>query len=220
MLKAHSIEQIEKLQEANMYAERWRNIVDDGYSENVCSITNVTSIKNKATYLVLVLYNVLEDNFNSYFTSAIEKAMKTVNNTHLIDFLPKSKQCKSNFIVCETRRIYDWICSYQLNHAFTNPAKLSNKKEAKLPPILHSNPELLKSMLAFCCENINSLSVEALHQFLLTKALLPDSSRSLFPKDKGYEIILSAFTSCEVGFGLTINKGTLDKINEKRKGEK
>ena len=32
--------------------------------------------------------------------------------------------------------------------------------------------------------------------------------------------MLSAFTSCELGFGLIIDKGTFDKINEKRKGEK
>ena len=42
----------------------------------------------------------------------------------------------------------------------------------------------------------------------------PNGERVLIPKDDGQGLMISAFQSCEFGFGLEINESDLKKVNE------
>ena len=61
-----------------------------------------------------------------------------------------------------------------------------------------------------------------MRQFLMSKLAwtLPDGSRPLVPKDDGMGLMISAFTSRELGFGFSLDEETLKKVNQKRKSEK
>ena len=48
----------------------------------------------------------------------------------------------------------------------------------------------------------------------------PNGVRALLPKTSGYGIMISAFQSRELGFGLNITSDDLHEINKMRKGKK
>ena len=52
--------------------------------------------------------------------------------------------------------------------------------------------------------------------FTLLSWTLPDRSKPLMPKDEGQGIMISAFTSREIGFGCPLTESELKEINEKR----
>ena len=56
--------------------------------------------------------------------------------------------------------------------------------------------------------------------FTLFTWTLPDGSKPLIPKDEGYGVMISAFTSREFGFGLPLTQETLQKVNEIRRKQK
>ena len=97
--------------------------------------------------------------------------MDKINESHLIEFLPSSKRCKTNYIVRDIRKVFSWFREFRDNDCFCNPAQEVYKNKRQLPRIFDANPDLLKSVLDFCRENINTLSVEAVHQFLVDHAL-------------------------------------------------
>ena len=56
--------------------------------------------------------------------------------------------------------------------------------------------------------------------FTLSTWTLPHGSKPLMPKDECYDVMLSAFTSRELGFGFDVPKETLAGVNKNRKGSK
>ena len=58
------------------------------------------------------------------------------------------------------------------------------------------------------------------HLLTLLTWTLPDGSKPLSPKDEGYGLMLSGFTSREIGFGCTIPPHILNEINKIRKNQK
>ena len=56
-----------------------------------------------------------------------------------------------------------------------------------------------------------------LHMFAWT---LPDGSQPLVPKDNGMGVMISAFTSRELGFGFQMSPEMLELINATRKGKR
>ena len=72
----------------------------------------------------------------------------------------------------------DWFREYRTNDAFNNPKKRISSAKAKLPPLFENNPDTLNETINFCRENINDLSVDAVHSFLLDKGL-PNLLRSI-----------------------------------------
>ena len=58
-------------------------------------------------------------------------------------------------------------------------------------------------------------------QYLFTKGVwvMPDGSKQIIPKDEGHGVMLSGFTSRELGYGFPISKKILKKVNERRKGQ-
>jgi hypothetical protein len=44
---------------------------------------------------------------------------------------------------------------------------------------------------------------------------MPDGMKPLLPKDEGQGLMVSAFTSCNLGFGLNTSLAQLDEINKK-----
>jgi hypothetical protein len=55
-------------------------------------------------------------------------------------------------------------------------------------------------------------------QFNLSSKLWsdPNGTRALLPKDEGQGVMISAFVSCEFGFGMTMTPDQLDKVNRQQ----
>ena len=62
-----------------------------------------------------------------------------------------------------------WFRDYRDCDCF--PKFKSYSISEKLPPLLNANPEVVTSIIHFCRKNINTLSVELVHDFLLSQAL-------------------------------------------------
>ena len=57
---------------------------------------------------------------------------------------------------------------YRYNNYFPNP----NTTETTMsPPILNACPDLVDDILNHCCSNIDTLSSESVHHFVLTEGL-------------------------------------------------
>ena len=170
--KSHIMDQIEKLQNANLYNNGWKKIVCDNDSKDLCTPNNINRIQNQATYVAMILYMALEK-YNTIikFLDIVQLAMDKVNECHLIKFLPKRVKCKTNFIIQDVRHCYDIFCEFCENDYFHNPARDRNKLKHNIPRIFNENPDCLKMMTNFCRENIKSLTVEAVHEFMLETAL-------------------------------------------------
>ena len=172
MLTEHITTQIEKLQDANMLVDGWRQILDDKDSDDVCTLYHITSICYKCTYLAMVLSLALQhyelvDNFRSI----IQMDIDAVNKVHLANLISVRKRNKSNYVIHDTTAVFEWFREFRINDCFMNPAKGLKNRKLALPRLINDDPDILKSMINFCRENISNLTVECVHQFLLRDAI-------------------------------------------------
>ena len=173
VVKAHIMTQVERLQNVNLYNERWKSVVSNYDDEDANDYSDAfkSVIRNKATYLAMVFYLSL-DYYDKIpdFMKIIEMAINKVGDAHLVEFLPNDKKCKSNYIVRKgsVRSVFDWFRYYRNNN--DTLANLVVQKTS-IPPILDYNPDLHQNVLSFCRHNINNLSIESLQHHLYTNAL-------------------------------------------------
>ena len=98
-------------------------------------------------------------------------ALEKINSAHLVDFIPNNRRCKTNFITVDVRKCTDWFREYRSTDLFCNPKQRISSTKANLSALFQNNPDTLKQTIKFCRENINQLSVDAVHDFLLDKGL-------------------------------------------------
>ena len=155
-----------------MYIDGWKNIINDKDVDECCTPAHISAIHNKAVYVAMFLYQCLGMYEKTVdFRDIIDIAMKKVNETHLIDFLPSKKRSKINFITRDRRTVIEWFYEFRKKDAFLNPGLILKHKKKQLPPLLEANPDTVKDILKFCRGNIDGLNVEMVHQFLLNECL-------------------------------------------------
>ena len=132
--------------------------------------------------------------------------MNKVNDVHLIDFLPGKKRCKTNFMVRESSRLVECYREFRNYDCFKNPRRGIESSNMKLPSLLISNPDLHKATIHFCWENIDTLSVEAVHSFLLHDAL--PKLRDTIQKERGLDTFTTEHLLAEHGLR-TLNVKTI-----------
>ena len=129
----------------------------------------VNTLRNRATYLAMVYYLCIDKyNIISNVANIIQMAIDKVNNSHLSEFIPKS-QTQSTYTIDSKKTVLQWFHDYQDCDYF--PKFKPSSIIEKLPPLLNANPELVTSIIHFCYQNINILSVELVLDFLLSEAL-------------------------------------------------
>ena len=169
MLIAHINAQVEKLQSVNMYIDGWKRIVSEDACFDDYSDFQINILRNRATYLAMVYYVSIDKYvITSNFPDIIQTAIDTVNHSHLSEFIPKS-QTRSTYIINSKKTVLQWFRDYRDCDCFPKFKPYSNSE--KLPPLLNANPEVVTSIIHFCRKNINTLSVELVHDFLLSQAL-------------------------------------------------
>ena len=167
MLKAHILEQIERLQAVNIHTEGWRNVVRVDQRNETFSQHQIFTLRNRSTYLAL-FYHLCLDHFDKLPLSEIAKlVISKIDSIHLAHLLPSKHQ--TPYIVRSQRALMTWFREFRLYNHF--PKFISYTSQNVLPPLLDANPELVEWILRYCRENINTLSVELLHDFIHTSAL-------------------------------------------------
>ena len=72
--------------------------------------------------------------------------------------------------IINPKTISSWHREFRENSCFINPARHSSNKR-NLPRLLHDNPDIKDSWDRWCDDNIDIVSAENLHHFLLHTAL-------------------------------------------------
>ena len=75
------------------------------------------------------------------------------------------------YLIKSDKTLMKWFHEFRDNQYFAIPDSSNTKR--MLPPLLDANPDLIKTLINFCKENLNDLTIEALHCFTIKKAL-PD----------------------------------------------
>ena len=129
-------------------------------------------MRNQSVYVAMILYQTLSNyETSNKFVGIIKIAMDKVNDCHLIDFLPSRLKTKCKTIIQDVRQCCDLFRDFCERDAFINPTKSCNCMKLKLPRLFDENPDILTKMIYFCRENINTLTVEAVHDFVSHDAL-------------------------------------------------
>ena len=169
IVKRHIIAQIKKLQQANLYMDGWKKLLEDEDKSEMCGEYERLQLRNKATYLSM-LYHLSLEMYNSTpdFGTVVTTAMEKINSNRLIHYIPDHHQCHNAHIILYSCTLYDWFRTYRDNGCFPNP---NANDEMMLPPILNANPDLVDDIMSHCRHNISTLSSECVHQFILTEGI-------------------------------------------------
>ena len=170
IVRQHITSQIRNLQQANLFTEGWRKLLEDKDTSNCINECQRMQIRNKASYLSMLYHLSLQMyNTTTEFGTIVDAAIEKVNATRLLEYLPMSHHhCKNNSIIQRRRTLYNCFRTFRDNDCFPNP----NSHMAKsLPPLLNANPDLVEDIMRFCRVNLDTLSSESLHHFLLTEGL-------------------------------------------------
>ena len=163
--------QIKNLQQANLYTEGWKKLLEDEDKGDCCNERQKMQIRNKASYLCM-LYHLLLQMYNTTteFGTIDDAAIEKVNATRLLEYLPPTHHhCKNGNIIQQRRTLNNCFRIFWDKDCFPN---LNSDTDETLPPILNSIPDLVKDIMRFCHLNLETLSSESLHHLLLTEGIL------------------------------------------------
>ena len=83
IVKAHLIDQIEKLQNVNFYIDGWKQVVEDKKQCENCTEFYINLIRNRATYLAMIYYLSLQHYEKViHFDDIIDMAIQRINDSH------------------------------------------------------------------------------------------------------------------------------------------
>ena len=99
--------QIKNLQQANLYTEGWKKLLEDEDKSDCCNECQKMQIRNKASYLCM-LYHLLLQMYNTTteFGTIDDAAIEKVNATRLLEYLPPTHHhCKNGNIIQQRRTL-------------------------------------------------------------------------------------------------------------------
>ena len=108
IVKRHIVTQIKKLQQANLYTEGWKRLLEDEDKSELCGEYDKLQLQNKATYLSM-LYHLSLEMYNSTpeFGTIVNTAMERINSNRLVNYIPDNHQCRNGHIILYPRTLYD-----------------------------------------------------------------------------------------------------------------
>ena len=182
-IRKHVASQVILLRRAYLSAEGWREIVDDKDEQDTCSPHQIFKIQQKAKYLYATLafalkhFGVTTNSFYDVCKLSIQKVndndsyySKEVNELLDDDVLLQDLTELNKKQIINPRTITSWHRDFRENSYFPNPSRHSSHKR-DLPRLLHDNPDIKESLDKWCDQNIDSVSAENIHHFLIHSAL-------------------------------------------------
>ena len=168
VLQSHLTEQTIKLQKAHIEFEGWRDIINDKDSEDQLSRFDIFQFQKRALYLG-TFYHLSLTHYNTLgsLDKIAQLTFKTVNKPY--------QSSELNSLIKDYKTILCWFRQYRDNDCFPNHHRDTKQQ---LPPILSQNPDLVKNINVFCRINIESLTVETLHEHI-HNTLLPQLAMTI-----------------------------------------
>ena len=165
LIEEHIEVQIERLKIADLSHDGWKNLVSDFDESDIFSDYEIYCYRLKAYYLShlyqlsLQYYNDIS-NFNHIASLVVFQANK---NRGYYDTFTSSKHLN---VIVNPKTLLSWFRIYRESDHFPNCFKRKPAKDA-LPYFLASTPDVVSSITSYCKENIETLTAESLHSYLV-----------------------------------------------------
>ena len=100
IVRNHIVTQIKRLQQANLYTDGWKKLLEDEDKSDLCGEYEKVQLQNKAAYLSMLYHLSLEMyNIITNFGTIITTAMERINSNCLIAYIPENHQCQNGHII-------------------------------------------------------------------------------------------------------------------------
>jgi hypothetical protein len=172
-IKGHLEMQIKKFRKAYLTFDGWRDIVDDKDPYNLCSHYEIFVFRMKARYLAVTLSLMLKHYLDMKVEDCCKLAIEKVNEFDAIasEYMEdEDSEFKSSKSISNARTIMTWFDTYRDYDVFPNPSTIRSGKTQK-PQLFQNNPDLFEAFLTYTRDNLDMLSTEMVHSYLLTIAL-------------------------------------------------
>ena len=163
-IRSHIETQIVKLQKAHLTLHGWKDVVHDHDQNKVCTEFDIFHIRIKSCYLArlysicLEYYDTISD-FNDLARLTILSVNKVYDNLE--------EETDELHTIRNHKTLLTWFRSYQdSGDVFINPSSSKLHSIKKAPKFLYENPDALKSVLSFCRENLERLTVDLVHDHI------------------------------------------------------
>jgi hypothetical protein len=149
------IDRIEKLDRVNSSAHEWRELVDGGDPDDVCSEHDIFLIRHRSIYLACALRKFLEEATRQRrwtWQLCIEHAIKLMNDIGIETY--------SNW-----RALARW--HRRLAYSVKGTFMKAPEPKSRLPPLFNKNPDAMNSFKKYGVSILKELSVERMHSYVL-----------------------------------------------------
>ena len=167
----------------------WKAMVNDFDQMDKCSSVDIFIFQSKAKYLALALQFALDHMPTLTWQQCCERSIKMVNDFENYASIKEEDEDKANKLLTNSsfitnwKTITVWFRVFRLNDdSFPNPHFLRNNK-MNLPPLLHKYPLLVEKIKEHADKELNQMSGEMMHAFLIDTAL--PAIVEMENKDKG-----------------------------------
>ena len=155
------LDRIEKLESVNRYAAEWRELVDGGDPDDLCSEHDIFLIRHRSLYLACALRKFVneatEQSRRWTWQLCLEHAIQSMND-----------------IGIETYSNWRTLARWHRRMAY-NPKEVFIKSpvpKSQMPPFFIENPDAMDAFKKYGVSNLKDLSVEKMHSYVL-ETLIP-----------------------------------------------
>ena len=166
--------QIDILRRSLLSPDGYKEMLDDGDIDGLCSYIDIFQLQKKAKYMIVLLCNALElYNIGTTWMEICSCSLSKVQEWDMYGM----KECqrdeivkKKKLIITDVRTLQLWHRQFRTSNCFRNPHFIRKGKKL-LPPLLQRNPDLVSSIITYCRKNHARLSSEFVHDYVLHTAI-------------------------------------------------
>ncbi|KAI2493926.1 hypothetical protein MHU86_20611 [Fragilaria crotonensis] len=167
------------LQSVHESSEGWRGVVMGGDTENYCTKTEIFEIRQRSIFLCLA-YQLALANMNAWtWHDCCKEACKTLNRLGL-------NQATSFY-----KTVAEWNMVFRKFESFPHPNAYVQCGKRPLPRLLEIYPDAKDQIVSFGIKNLATLTIESLHDFIVSTVIRRPFLLTIFFGVKCYQIFIS-----------------------------
>ena len=149
---------VKQLQSVNETEDGWRNAVDGRDPDNLCSRNDIFEIRQRSA-LLCCAYQLALDNMNEWtWKTCCTEACSQLNRVGIT-------QAKHHETVAQ------WNIAFRKHNNFPHPNPRVQCGKHPVPKLFEKYPEAHEDIVSFAVNNLATLTVEAVHEFVVDKLI-------------------------------------------------